>query len=702
MTTDEVATAAECTPALCPQDLGIGILFFTIRDAVIVGDAATGRIVLWSPAAETIFGYTADEAVGQPIEMLVPDELKPRHRAGLAAFAATGRGQLVETGMPVELPGRRKDGHPLTVELALSPIDTARVPGAFVLAIVRDATERKRLEAERLDMARAEAVRTEAETGHRRLAFLAEASAVLAASLDPEATLAQVARFAIPVLADWCVVHLLGDGGDLVPVAIAHDDPGKVAMAEEATHRYPPSPEAPSGPARVVRTGQTDVIGEITDAMLQAVARDDDHLRILRGAGMRAAVVVPLASRGRILGAISLVRAESGTSYGAEDVALAEELARRAATAIDNARLYAAAQEAEERFRGLFDGVADAILVADADRRYLDANPAATRLLGYTRDELLRLRVDDVVAAETSWAVTEYSQMLAEDVWRGELNVRRRDGTLVPVEARATTVALRTGPVYLATLRDVSERQELDRLQGEFLAAVSHDLKNPLTTIRAQTQLLRRRAARNTLPEPAQLVDDLDVILSSAMRLSSQLDELQDVARLRAGHPLELGYDATDLVALTREAVAAAQATSGRHGIRVEAPDAPVVGHWDALRLRRVLDNLLGNAIKYSPRGGRIFVTVRQEDRADGARAVLTVRDEGVGIPDGDMDHIFERFRRGSNVAGRFAGTGIGLSGARQIAEQHGGTIGVESEEGRGSTFTVALPLISPGTVSMP
>jgi signal transduction histidine kinase len=109
-----------------------------------------------------------------------------------------------------------------------------------------------------------------------------------------------------------------------------------------------------------------------------------------------------------------------------------------------------------------------------------------------------------------------------------------------------------------------------------------------------------------------------------------------------------------------------------------------------------VLDNLLANAIKYSPAGGRIVVTLGQDQRQGEDWAVLTVQDEGVGIPAVDLAHIFERFRRGSNVTGRFAGTGIGLSGARRIVEQHGGTIAVESEQGRGSMFTVSLPLTPP------
>jgi PAS domain S-box-containing protein len=511
MTMGEIAPAVAMPHLLRPQDLGIGILFWAIRDAVIVGDAATGRIVLWNPVAETLFGYTAVEAVGQPIEILVPESLKRRHREGIAAYAETGRGALVDAGAPVEVPAVRKDGRLLTVELTLTPITTAEVPGRFVLAVVRDVTERKRLETERL-------------------------------------------------------------------------------------------------------------------ALAQVIA----------------------------------------------------------------------AQAAEERFRELFHGVADAILVADGERRYLDANPAALRLLGYRRDELLRMRVDDIVAADPDWTETEFAALVARRDWQGELSVRHRDGSLIPVEVRATVVSLPTGPVYLATMRDVTEQQALDRLQGEFLAAVSHDLKNPLTTIRAQAQLLRRRAGRNALPDSSQLVDDLDVILGSATRLASQLDELQDVARLRAGHALELAYAPTDLVALTREAVAAAQATTNRHGIRVESPETELVGYWDALRLRRVLDNLLANAIKYSPGGGRITVGLQKEERGDGEWAMLTVQDEGVGIPAEDIGHIFERFRRGSNVAGRFAGTGIGLSGARQIVEQHGGTIDVASEEGRGSVFTIALPSTPP------
>jgi signal transduction histidine kinase len=127
----------------------------------------------------------------------------------------------------------------------------------------------------------------------------------------------------------------------------------------------------------------------------------------------------------------------------------------------------------------------------------------------------------------------------------------------------------------------------------------------------------------------------------------------------------------------------------------VETTERELVGVWDPARLGRVLDNLLSNAVKYSPAGGKVTVSVAREQQAGNNWAVMRVRDQGVGIPAADQPHIFERFRRGANVVGRIAGTGIGLAGASQIVQQHGGSIEVSSQESRGSTFIVRLPLQS-------
>ena len=186
--------------------------------------------------------------------------------------------------------------------------------------------------------------RTRAEHAYR---FLAEAGRVLASSLDYETTLQNLARLAVPELADWCAVDMLEPGGRTRRLAVAHVDPASVELAWRVAKRYPPEPGAPHGVPRVLRTAEPELIPEITDAMLVASAHDAEHLRILRELGLRSLIVVPLLARGRLLGAISLAAAESGRRFTPAELALAEELARRAASAVENARLYRETEEAQ-------------------------------------------------------------------------------------------------------------------------------------------------------------------------------------------------------------------------------------------------------------------------------------------------------------------------------------------------------------------
>ena len=260
-------------------------------------------------------------------------------------------------------------------------------------------------------------------------------------------------------------------------------------------------------------------------------------------------------------------------------------------------------------------------------------------------------------------------------------------------------------------------------MRDEFLASVSHDLRTPLTAIKAYAQIAHRRASRLEPAAATRLVDLLTGIDLAATKMTALVEELLDLTRLETGRPLELRREVTDLVTLARACIADHQRTSQVHHLHLETPEREVSGCWDAARLERVLSNLLSNAIKYSD-GGDITVTVAREPapapgsracraeagradvpmscppaahrppEADGASgwAVLTVHDDGVGIPAADLPHIFERFYRAGN-AGRAWGSGIGLAGARQIVEQHGGTVTVESNEGEGATFTVRLPI---------
>jgi len=236
--------------------------------------------------------------------------------------------------------------------------------------------------------------------------------------------------------------------------------------------------------------------------------------------------------------------------------------------------------------------------------------------------------------------------------------------------------------------------QQLSADKDYFLSAAAHDLRTPLTTVKGRVQMLRQRAERGIL-QADRLLDDLARIEAGTTRMVRLINELLDIANIQIGRPLNLVRQPVDLVELARDVIAESQQATARHRIVLETDQQKLEGVWDAARLERVLANLLSNAVKYSPDGGSIRLSVHL-DRDDAHRAALAVRDEGIGIPADDLPHIFERFHRGANTAGKISGTGIGLSAVRAIVEQHGGSISVASQEGAGSTFIVSLPLTPP------
>lgn len=235
------------------------------------------------------------------------------------------------------------------------------------------------------------------------------------------------------------------------------------------------------------------------------------------------------------------------------------------------------------------------------------------------------------------------------------------------------------------------ERAELEgalTVRNQLLAEVSHDLRTPLTAARGQVQLLQRDIAGVDEPLRERLGRGLERVDRAIARMTQLIDLLRDAALLEAGQPLDLRRRPIDLVELARAEVEEFRQLAPSHRLRLVAPGS-LIGLWDPGRLERVLDNLIDNAVKYSPEGRTITVTLRR----DGDWATLTVRDRGIGIPAGDLDRVFDRFFRAANVGGRIKGTGIGLAGARQIVAQHGGSITVESHEAHGSAFTVRLPI---------
>jgi signal transduction histidine kinase len=245
---------------------------------------------------------------------------------------------------------------------------------------------------------------------------------------------------------------------------------------------------------------------------------------------------------------------------------------------------------------------------------------------------------------------------------------------------------------------DVSQKPDQDLFSSQdyrmLLATLAHDLKNPLTRIRARAQLLQRRIQQPEGLDRSQLSEALAQIEAATTRMNTLLDE---VVALSAKNDLGTGLsrESVDLVGVVRYLAQQYQQASERHQIRVRAPQGDVVGRWDRLRVERIVSNLLSNAVKYSPDGGEVLVSVWIEGDASGRQrwAILDVRDQGIGIPADDLPHLFKQRYRARNALGRAAGTGLGLAAVAHMVNELGGTVGVESEERRGSTFSVRLPL---------
>jgi signal transduction histidine kinase len=236
------------------------------------------------------------------------------------------------------------------------------------------------------------------------------------------------------------------------------------------------------------------------------------------------------------------------------------------------------------------------------------------------------------------------------------------------------------------------ELQRAIRARDDFFAAATHDLRNPLTAILGAAQTLNRRIQPLSPEDLERVAPMVRLVDSAAHRLSRLVSGLADLARMETGLPLELIRAPIDLTGLAQRVAAESQQTTDMHEIRVEGPEG-IVGSWDASRLERAVANLIDNAIKYSPEGGAIDVRVEPTERDGVPHAVLSVQDPGVGIPVIDLPFVFDQFHRGSNVIGQVSGMGLGLAGARQVVEQHGGSISVASELGKGTRMTIELPL---------
>ncbi len=350
------------------------------------------------------------------------------------------------------------------------------------------------------------------------------------------------------------------------------------------------------------------------------------------------------------------------------------------------------------QLRQIVDTLPIPVLLTDAQGQLIVRNKAAEHLryAGPTRSAREAAGAGAICHIDgTPYEVEE--RPLIRALHRGEVVVGEQvlipagPSSMIPVLVNAAPVRGPDGHILgvVASFENITAIKELERQKADFLAAAAHDLRTPVTSVKGLVQLLQRRLhRRKSLDQP--VLETLQKIGWATDRITRVIDQVLDVARMEMGEPAALHLAQTDLVALLSGLVAEAGILYPDHEVALETNLAELPATVDGPRIERVISNLLVNAAKFSPDGGPIRLTLRQE--ADSA--VISVEDRGIGIPPDELATIFERFQRASNVRDKkISGTGIGLTYAQEMVKLHGGTISVESREGQGSTFTVRLPL---------
>jgi PAS domain S-box-containing protein len=702
-------------------------------DAVIGMDHA-GCITEFNGAAEAMFGRARRDVLGESLaELLVPERQREAHRLGLARYSATGQSRVIDRR--VELTALHANGTEFPIELAVRRVDAEGLP--TFLGYVRDLTAAVN---ERTERQRAEAARS----------FLAACSDALASSIDWEGPLQTIVQLAVERVADWCAVELLDDGrSSSPPLFLAHSDPSRLVPAEELRQRHAPPPPAPQRLFPLLRAGGAQLHEDLTEQ----AAPEGAHLEMLRELGLRSVLLAPITAGGPVLGNLCFASAGSGPRYRQADLAMAEDLGRRLAIAIENARLYRAIQAAEARNRFLAE-VTEALATSldyahtleqvarlavptiaemaavyrvDADGGIrltsLAADEPAREALARELDSLLPLNREQdrllprVIRTGEAELLAEVPA-LVQDVWsptsrarsltmqlgigsymvvplrlreqvvgaicltatRGKRRFTTEDLTLAEELGRRASLAMENAQLYF-------EAQEASRLKDEFLATVSHELRTPLTAILGWTHLLRSGRPEHT----ARAIETIERNARAQVHI---VEDVLDVSRIITGK-LRLELEPVRLEPIVQAALDALRSAADAKQLQLSFHSLPGAGETlgDAGRLQQVAWNLLANAIKFTPAGGRVEVSLEQDE----STVRLQVSDTGIGIRPEHLPRIFERFWQVDSSSTRaYGGLGLGLALVRHLVELHGGQVMVHSDgPGKGATFKVVLPLRS-------
>ena len=458
-------------------------------------------------------------------------------------------------------------------------------------------------------------------------------------------------------------IFLLDERGEYAVLRAATGEVGRWMLADE--HR--------------LKVGEVGIVGHVTGSGQPRIALDVGadvvHFKNPLLPETRSEMALPLRVGERVIGALD-VQSTQEAAFDEQDVAILQTMADQLAVAIENMERTAQIQAEFARLDAVLRSTSDGIIVTDEEGKILQGNPVAQAWLTQT------LSPED--AARLREAVQELAQRAAE---RPEATLEF-SGLDLQLNAAPIAVPGVGGAAAVVAVHDVSHLKALDRLKSRFVSNVSHELRTPVTTIRLYAALLRRSS-------PEKWEEYLDALEQESVRQTQLVEDILQISRVDAGR-MEMKPEPIDLNELTAAIVVNHRALAQNEELALEhrPAEAGPVALVDPERMIQVLNNLVANAIQYTPQGGRVVVSTGKWEAEGRTWATTSVADTGIGIPAEELSHVFERFFRGEGPRQmQVPGTGLGLAIVREIVELHGGRVTVESQVGEGTTFTVWLPL---------
>ncbi len=525
-----------------------------------------------------------------------------------------------------------------------------------------------------------------------RLSLLSKVGA-LAATLDYEEVLSAVARLSIPELADWCIVDFVEDG-EVRRMEVAHRDPSRAPLAA-ALRGFPLDHSARRRlPAtRALQSGRPVLVPDYGDDTLRAET-EGEYLALALQLGVRSVLVVPVTLSSSLATMTFLATSESERRYGQEDVALAEELVRRAAQVVENARVHQRLRQTEERIRVALAHSDITLFERDLGLRYRWLyNPP----FGYPAAEMLGRTNAELIAPDEAARMDALDRLVLRTGARiqEELQVSDRRGQVHHMLVSEEPLRDGSGAIVGITgaAKDITEQQRAQEqlaralvFREQMLGILGHDLRSPLGAVRALASLLLRR--EDLAENVRESIGEID---RAGARMLELIGTLLDFTHSRFKDGLPIAPEPTDLHALCRAVVGELRAAQPERAIEL-ALEGDGRGTWDPGRMAQVVSNLVANALEHGARHGSVRLSVGGGDE----EVVLEVLNQGPVIPPELMAVLFEPFCRGSpRRASQTRGLGLGLYIVSQIVTAHGGAVQVESTPERGTRFTVRLPRAS-------